>query len=195
MQDTAQSQSSAQGSAPGPDQNPTNQSPFSYDPPFYQVATEKFIELTLVTFGLFGFFWTYRNWQIISRREKGIYPLWFTLLSVFYQGGLYRRIASRAALEDELVRWNPARLSAIFIIFTVLPVWMLLTDHPWGILINLMTLLPNLLVNQTINRVHERHMPFFEQNTELSALDWTLIVAGLIGWLTILVLALASDFV
>ena len=65
---------------------------------------------------------------------------------------------------------------------------------PWGILLNLMTLLPNLLDNQSINRVHERHLQFYEQNTEMSGIDWAMIVAGLIGWLTILILALASDF-
>ena len=168
--------------------------PPAYEPPFYQVGTEKFIELTLVTFGLFGFYGASRHWAAIARHEGGIQPLGRTLLSVVYQFNLYQRIAARAKLEDENPRWDPARLYAIFLIFTLVPVWLLVTQHPWGILLNLMTLLPNLLVNQSINRVHERHLQFYEQNTEMSGIDWAMIVAGLIGWLTILILALASDF-
>ena len=161
---------------------------------FFQVGTEKLTELSLVTFGLYGFYWTWRNWQQISRHEAGIRPLLRTLLSFVFQYGLYRRIAARARLENETPRWLPERLFGLFLVFTLIPLWLLLTNHPWGILLNLLTLLPNMLANQSINAVHEKFLPFYEQNTELSGSNWAAIVTGLIGWLTLLILALASDF-
>ena len=178
---------------------PTPDSPSGSDAAFYQVGTEKFIELTLVTFGLFGFWWTYRHWCAINQylqneQQPGVQPLLRTLLSVFYQHDLYKRIAARARVEGEPVRWDPTRLFVLFVVFTLIPLWLLITEHPWGFLVNLITLLPNLLVNQSVNRVNEHHLQFYQQNTEMSGLDWALIVAGLIGWLTLLVLALTSDF-
>merc|ERR1712000_766517 len=94
---------------------PTPDSPSGSDAAFYQVGTEKFIELTLVTFGLFGFWWTYRHWCAINQRlqneqQPGVQPLLRTLLSVFYQHDLYKRIAARARVEGEPVRWDPTRL-------------------------------------------------------------------------------------
>ncbi len=161
---------------------------------FFQVGTEKLTELTLVTFGLYGFYWTWKNWCVIARQDSSVSPLLYTLLSVWFQRDLYRRVQQRAQVEDEIPRWHADRLFAVFVLFTLVPLWLLLTDHPWGVLLNLMTLLPNMLVNQSINAVHERYMHFYEQNTELSASNWAAIIAGLIGWLTLLILALASDF-
>lgn len=160
---------------------------------FFQVGTEKLIELTLATFGLYALFWTYRNWLQLQRRGEAVNPLLRTLLAVVYQYDLYRRIHQRARVENAIPRWSPLRIYLLFLIFTLVPLWLLATDHPWGILLNLMTLLPNLLANQSINQIHDKHLHFFAQNTELSGQNWAAIVAGLVGWLTLLTLALAYN--
>lgn len=162
--------------------------------PFFQVGTEKFIELSLLTFGLYGFWWTWRQWCQIRTSGEAVNPLARTLLSVVWQYDLYQRIASRTRAEEQPLRWSAPRLQLMFVLFTLIPLWLLLTNHPWGLLINLMTLLPNVLANQSINAVHEKYLPFYEQNTELSGRNWAAVVAGVIGWLTLLTLALTSDF-
>lgn len=157
---------------------------------FFQVGTEKMIELTLATFGLYALFWTYANWQQLQRRGEAVNPLLRTLLAVVYQYDLYRRIHQRARIETLAPRWSPLRIYLLFVVFTLMPLWLLVTDHPWGILLSLMTLLPNLLANQSINQIHDKHLHFYAQNTELSGQNWAAIVIGLVGWLTLLTLAL-----
>ncbi|MCA6065219.1 hypothetical protein [Thalassolituus marinus] len=160
---------------------------------FYQVGTEKFIELSLVTFGVYGIYWTWANWKAIQQAGEPVNPLLRTLFAVFWQFSLYQRIAVRAGTEDMGPRWKPVRLFVLFAAFSVLPIWMLITAHPWAALAGLLTLLPNVLVNQSINAINEKYLPFYEQNTELSASNWTAVVAGVVGWLTLLTLALTSD--
>ncbi|WP_430462336.1 hypothetical protein ACQUQU_05950 [Thalassolituus sp. LLYu03] len=160
---------------------------------FFQVGTEKLIELSLLTFGLYGFWWTWQQWQSLKARGEAVNPWVRTLLSVIWQYDLYRRIATRTRTEDMACRWHALRLHGLFVGFTLVPLWLLATDHPWGLLINLMTLLPNVLVNQSINAINEKYLPFYEQNTELSGRNWAAVVAGVVAWLTLLTLALTSD--
>ena len=158
---------------------------------FFQVGTEKMIELTLCTFGLYGLFWTYRNWAVLQRRGEHVNPLLRTLLSPFFQYDLYRRVHQRAVLEGVRPRWTPVRLYVLFLAFSLIPVWMLISHTPWGWLVSLLPLLPNALVNISINDIHDRHVRFFALNTDLSGLNWAAIVAGLVGWLTLLIVAMA----
>lgn len=157
---------------------------------FYQIGTEKFIELSLCSFGLYSFYWTYANWQQIQRQGENISPLWRTLLAIVYQFDLYRRIHSQASEHQEKPRWQPVRIYVLWVVFTVMPIWLLLNGHPWGSIVLLLSLLPNLLANQSINRLHDHLLHFYAQNTDLKAFDWGIIVAGLIVWLTLLVAAI-----
>lgn len=60
--------------------------PFSGEMSYYPVAQHKFIALWLLTFGVYGIYWFYRNWLYIRERDqshimplaRGIfYPLWY----------------------------------------------------------------------------------------------------------------------
>lgn len=170
------------------------QAPARQDAAFYPVGTEKFIQLTLFSFGLYAFWWTFKQWQTLQQKGEDVNPLARTVLSVIWQYDLYQRIASRARTERQAHSWKPVRLHVMFVAFTLIPLWLLATDHPWGLLINMMTLLPNLLASQTIDAINEKYLPLYAQNTELSGGSWAVIVAGIIGWLTLLTLALTTDF-
>jgi len=159
---------------------------------FFQIGSEKLIELSLASFGLYGLIWTYQNWQQISRLEPGIKPLVRTLLAVFYQYDLYRRVHQQSQQDEQIPRWKAARVYFLFLVFSLIPAWLLANGHPWGVLVVMLTLLPNLLVNQTINQIHDKRMHFFAQNTELTGIDWGVIIGGLVIWLTILVLAISN---
>lgn len=158
---------------------------------FFQVGTEKMIELTLCTFGLYSLFWTYSNWRILQQRGEPVQPLWRTLLCPVYQLGLYRRIHERAILEGERPRWTPARLYPLFLAFNLIPLWLVINHSPLGGLLWLMTLVPDSLVNNSINDIHDRHLRFYALNTDLSGRNWAAIVPGLVLWLTLLVTMVA----
>lgn len=158
---------------------------------FFQIGTEKLIELTLATFGLYGLWWNYQNWRQIQRHEAHIQPLLRTLLSVVYQYDLFQRVHQQCQHDKETPRWKPARVYFLYLLFTLIPVWLLVSNHPWGALVFMLTLLPNLLVNQAINLIHDKRMHFYAQNTELNGIDWAIIVIGLVIWLTLLILAVS----
>ena len=159
---------------------------------FFQIGSEKLIELSLATFGLFGLFWTYSHWRQIASRGEDISPLLRTLCFPVTQLNLYQRVHARATTDDAAPRWHPQRVFVLHLIFVLLPLYMVATDHSWGALTFMLTLLPNLLVNQTVNRLHDLHLHYFAKNTDLDAIDWTVLIAGLIGWLTLLAYALQN---
>lgn len=158
---------------------------------FYQIGTEKLIELSLATFGLYGLLWSYYNWQQLQRREPGLNPPLRTLLSVVFQLDLYRRVHQQCRDDNETPRWHPYRVFALYLIFTLMPIWLLATGHPWGALVFMLTLLPNLLVNQAINLIHDKRMHFYAQNTELTGPEWATLIIGLVIWLTVMIRAIS----
>lgn len=159
---------------------------------FFQIGTEKLIELSLATFGLYGLIWNYHNWLQIERQNGNVNPFFRTVFSVIYQYDLYRRVHQQSQQDSERTRWSPARIYLLYVLFNLIPVWLLLTDHPWGALVFILTLLPNLLANQAINLIHDKRLHFYAQNTELSGPDWGIIIGGFVAWLTILVLAISN---
>ena len=158
---------------------------------FFQIGTEKLIELSLVTFGLYGLVWSYQNWVQLKRQDPSIRPLLRTLLAIVYQLDLYQRVHKQSQADRESARWSPIRVYILFVIFNLIPIWLLVTGHPRGFLVIMLTLLPNLLVNQAINRIHDKRIHFYAQNTELDGLDWGVLIAGIVIWLTILVMAIS----
>ena len=159
---------------------------------FFQIGSEKLIELSLASFGLYGLLWTYQNWIQIQRQDPTVKPLLRTLLAIIYQLDLYRRVHHQAQADKETPRWSPVRVYVLFVIFNLIPIWLLFTGHPWAFLVIMLTLLPNLLVNQAINQVHDKRMHFFAQNTDLTGFDWGILIGGLVIWMTILVMAITN---
>jgi len=160
----------------------------------FQVGTEKYIELCLVTFGLYNLFWTWALWRSIREQGQDINPVARTLFAVIFQFSLYRRISELASQEDISIRWKPVRLYLLFVPFTLIPAGLATTGHPWALFAFMLTIIPNLLVNLTINAINEKYLALYQQNTELTPMNWVALIGGLIAWLTILILAIASHF-
>ena len=156
---------------------------------FFQIGTEKLIELSLASFGLYGLVWNYQNWLQIERQNGNVNPFLRTLFSIIYQYDLYRRVHQQSQQDNEKPRWSPARIYLLYVLFNLIPVWLLLTDHPWGGLVFMLTLLPNLLANQSINLIHDKRLHFFAQNTDLNGADWGVVIVGFVVWLTVMIVA------
>ena len=71
---------------------------------YYPVSVGKFAGLSLLTFGLYSFYWFYKNWQYVRERDQStIWPFW---RMVFQPIWLYPLIANirRHHGEDEAAR-------------------------------------------------------------------------------------------
>ena len=157
---------------------------------FFPIGTEKFIELSLATFGLYNLYWSWSNWRQISRYDD-INPIRAMLLWPFSQWQLYQRIHRQAVADGDSPRWQPWRAYWLFILPLLLSLWFMASGHLSGGFLALLLTLPNAQINLTINRLHDRRLHFYAQNTDLTAIEWGILIIGMVSWLSLMIVALA----
>jgi hypothetical protein len=88
---------------------------------FFPVSEGKLITLYLLSFGFYGMYWFYKNWQILApEMGKKIYPFWRAVFSIFFVHSLFKRIEHKASHLEHRHRYNSLALSVIFILCTLL---------------------------------------------------------------------------
>jgi hypothetical protein len=129
----------------------TGQSRQLVSPPWpLAVSMRKFVVMSFFTIGIYDVYWFYWNW----RRQRDlagarISPGWRAFLSPFVAYTLMRDVRDAAVASGINVSWSPALKAAgyfISIMGFLMPGWL------W--VITLITFLPLIPVQQTINRLH-----------------------------------------
>ena len=126
-------------------------SPSWPSPPFFPVSTQKFIVLSICTFGIYERYWCYQNWKRVkSATGENFSPLWRAVFSPLWGFSLFRQVHDRAVSEKVAVGWSPAVLGTLYL------VWPLAQQlpAPWW-LISFASFLPILPVLQTVHRVNQ----------------------------------------
>ncbi|GGY43251.1 hypothetical protein GCM10011297_15010 [Bacterioplanes sanyensis] len=157
---------------------------------FFPIGTEKFIELSLATFGLYNLYWSWCHWHQVQRRG-GANPWLMMAIWPLSQWWLYQRVYRQAVDDGDQPRWQPLRAYLLFILPLLLSLWFVATGDRDGWFLALLLTLPNAQVNLTINRLHDSRLHFFVQNTDLTAVEWAILIAGMIAWVSLMVFALA----
>ena len=122
--------------------------------PFFPVSTQKFILLSICSFGIYHAYWHYENWRRIkSRSGEDISPFWRTFFLPLYSFSLFARICNTSALEGMRVDLNPYALAAIYLLLNMTPQ----LPNPWW-LINIAAFLPMLPIQEAAQRVNQRHI-------------------------------------
>lgn len=167
-------------------------------PAFFPVSEGKLITLYLLSFGLYGIYWFYKNWQLQqAMMDKKIYPLIRAIFSIFFVHALFRRIDSQASHLHRDHRFN-AGLYAIFFIVTVvlsnLFDYALGSDQPADIVNNTLIIVSLLLfalstipvvkAQATANRVNGDLLGYL--NYRYSLWNYLLIATGSVMWIMIL---------
>jgi len=134
------------------------------DLPFYCVSATKLSILSLVTFGLYGIFWFYKNWMLVKTRAgRDIRPFWRAMFSPFCCYSFARTVNSTADSVNMTERTRPAAIAAIYMALITL---VRLPDPYW--LISLFSFVPLIPITLQIRRIHETIRPGFE-----SAIGWS----------------------
>lgn len=121
--------------------------------PFFPVATHKFIILSMCTFTLYELYWSYQNWKRIkAASSENISPFWRAFFAPLWGFSLFKRIDASATSSGLDVWWSHGTLATVYLLLSIL--WRL--PDPWW-LISLASLLPMIPVQQTAQRVNERH--------------------------------------
>jgi len=84
---------------------------------FFPVSEGKLITLYILSFGLYGVYWFYKNWKLQQpAMDKKIYPVWRAIFSIFFTHSLFKRINLQAShLKDEH-RFNANALATFFVV-------------------------------------------------------------------------------
>ncbi len=150
-------------------------------PLYFAVSPLKLVVMSVFTFGLYEFYWFYRNWRLVTDREDpGASRAWnvFSSLAraaftVFFCYTLFMRIQDSAD-EQEV----PVSLASGFLAIGWIVTWFLggLPDF-WGLLWSgsILFLLP---VQKAVTRINEAASPGHDPNRRFTLWNIAIVLAG-----------------
>lgn len=148
--------------------------PITAQPYFFAVSPTKFLVMCVCTFGIYEYYWFYKNWALIQERERSnIMPFGRATFAYFFCYSLFRKIRNTAK-DHGLKKSLPAGLLAAG--------WMMaimlckLPDPYW--LVSYVSLLFFLPVQGQINEINAKLTPGHEQNRHLTTLNTVTVIIG-----------------
>jgi hypothetical protein len=143
-------------------------------PPFFAVPLWKLVLMSFFTFGVYEFFWFYRNWQRIRVREQvDISPFWRAFFGVIFCHSCFKRIETYGLAMVITPSPPILLLTVLWIVVTLAwrlpdPFWLIAT-------LSFIFLLP---VQAYANRINEQKVPTHDRNARLTVWNWVGIVIG-----------------
>jgi len=165
---------------------------------FFPVSEGKLMTLYIVSLGLYGVYWFYKNWQLQAPlMEKKIYPFWRAIFSIFFTHSLFRRINAQASGLEKKHRFNANALATFFVAAIVIShILDNLSTHSnvlegmmnstviiTSIALLCLSVYPMLKVQATANRINGDMLGYL--NHKYSAWNYALIVFGVFLWILI----------
>lgn len=87
----------------------------------YVVSTAKFTVLFIVTMGLYGVYWFYKNFrQQKDRHNLKIWPVPRGIFSIFFAHSLFRTVDEKLKAGGMEFSWNPGSLATLFVVSSIL---------------------------------------------------------------------------
>ncbi|MBN1610798.1 MAG: hypothetical protein JW940_29475 [Polyangiaceae bacterium] len=153
---------------------------------FFLVSRTKFIVMCLATFGLYEVYWFYKHWKLTKDSiHSDIWPLPRAIFAVFFTHALLRDVKLAAAYAGVKPSFQVQSSAWGFIILSLL---YRLPDPFW--LVSMLSFLPLIPVQDTINETYRRIAPNANPNASFSLGNWVAIFVGgaflALGLLTVL---------
>lgn len=176
--------------------NDTSENIAGPDTAFFPVAEGKLITLYILSFGLYGVYWFYKNWKLQQQyMDKKIYPLLRAIFSIFFTHSLFKRIDRSAIQLEPQHRFKANELATLFVLAIVMShildrlsvITELTVALPKNSIIvaSLMLFLfstyPLVKVQATVNRINHDMLGYL--NHKYSLANYVLILFGGIFWL------------
>ena len=119
----------------------------------FSVSTQKFIVLSICTFGIYELYRCYQNWvRLQSKSREDISPFWRAFFAPLWNFSLFGRIRDLAAAKRVAVSWSAGALGTLYLILSLL--WRLPDPWWWISLASLLALIPVQKTAQQINRLN-----------------------------------------
>ena len=167
-------------------------------PRYFPVSEGKLMTLYILSFGLYGVFWFYKNWKLQQpMMDKKIYPVWRAIFSIFFTHALFRRIDQSATHLDKQHQFNANALATFFVAAIVISNILenLLSNSSEllnisgnsiiiiSLILFLASTYPMLKVQATVNRINNDMLGYL--NHKYSLLNYVLIMLGTLVWIMI----------
>ena len=165
----------------------TEASPPAIAAPYFSVARQKLIVMSVTTLSLYQIYWFYRNFQATNvRTGGGASPFWRAIAAPITAHGLFEGVRTDAQSRFIAVNWSSTGLAAIYFLLTLC----CFLDYPWWT-IALCSVFAVVPANATTEQINRRIAPAAPRNDRYSAMDGVAIAAGIA--LTILGLYLTRE--
>lgn len=173
---------------------------------YFPVSEGKFLTLYILSFGLYGVFWFYKNWKLQEPlMDKKIYPVWRAIFSIFFTHALFKRIDQSATHLDKQHRFNANVLATFFVAAIVVSNILENLSNNSGLLLHIsssniiivsLTLFlasayPMVKVQATVNRINNDMLGYL--NHKYSLWNYVLITLGALIWILIVLGLLAES--
>lgn len=165
----------------------TDSPPAVADAPWFPVARQKLIVMSVATMSMYQIYWFYRNWQLVNARKGSSgSPFWRALAAPITAHGLFADVRADAQARFITVGWSSAGLAVIYFCLTLC----CFLDYPWWTIAlgSVFALIP---VHATMGAVNAKVAPNAPRNDGYSTMDIIAIVIGIA--LTILGLYLTRE--
>jgi len=165
-------------------------------PEFFPVSEGKLITLYIMSFGLYGFYWFYKNWQLQQPiMKKKISPVMRATFSIFFTHALFRRIDERAKDLKQKHTFNANTLATLFIGTVIASNFLDRTSMNSGVLAGItsnkiiitslilfiLSTYPLVKVQATINRINNDILGYL--NHKYSVWNYLLMALGSLFWI------------
>ncbi len=91
---------------------PLDVPPQHNDQLFFAVTPQKLFVMQLVTFGIYGLYWMYKQWAAVKTRfQQDIWPVPRAIFSIFYFHALGREIDQHALRSGRAITWQSNALA------------------------------------------------------------------------------------
>ena len=163
---------------------------------FFPVSEGKLITLYILSFGLYGVYWFYKNWSLQQgAMEKKIYPMWRAIFYIFFTHSLFNRIHQNATHLRNEHKFNASLLATIFVAAIVVSNILDRLSINTGLMENtsntvtsiisfalfFLSTYPLVKIQATVNRINNDILGYL--NHKYSLWNYVLIVLGSVAWL------------
>ncbi len=156
--------------------------------PFFIVSTKKFTIMSLCTFGIYEYYWFYKNWKFVKKNIKKVSPFWRTVFAIFCCHGLFKIVKEYADQRRVECGYKPDLIAVYYILLSI--VWR--APEPLS-LISMMTFVPLLSVQKAINSIKGKVSPLTPDNSKFSAWNIVMIVIGIMVWVLVVMGLFVSE--
>ena len=159
-------------------------------PPFYVVSLNKFLILTVATFGMYFLYWFYQNWrnQKLTHNEN-IWPVARSIFSIFTVHKLLQRVENVLSSKPDYQDWSPNFIANMYVVFSILSAALDILDNSQDVsvlsVLSLLTIVPITFVlyqaQKNINLACDDVAG--AQNSRLTTANYVWIGLGGVLWL------------